>query len=132
MKRKMLVVTCIAVVFLAASVTAHASYQSDTPLYTIRMEQASSKMHFLPTEMTAFTYTAYKGCTIKYDITVENTNTTPDGTWFYNTCIHNTCTWPTCKWLTCDFFTCNYKTCGGDTCYLTCGKNTCWPFCQFS
>ena len=127
MDRKMLVVTCIAVVSLAASVTAHSSYQSDTPLYTVRMEQACSEMHFLPTATTAFTYTALQGCTLDYDIQkVENTDTTPNATWYnltycyftcyWRTCRYNTCNYPTCKRYTCEFITCEYYTCYWPTC----------------
>lgn len=53
---------------LVCTVTAvTASTQSvHTPLYRIRMEQASSEMHFLPTEANTFTYTAEKGCSLDY------------------------------------------------------------------
>ena len=52
-------------VCMATAVTAH-TQSVYTPLYTVRMEQASSGMHFLPTEANTFTLTAEKGCSFDY------------------------------------------------------------------
>jgi hypothetical protein len=54
----------MSVIFAALAVTVTASALPSTPLYTYRMEQASNKMHFLPTEMNGFTYIAEKGYTL--------------------------------------------------------------------
>jgi hypothetical protein len=100
-----------------------------TPLYTYRMEQYSSKMHFLSSEVTAFTYTAEKG----YNVHVADSGgplqeptvplTCPATC--SDTCL-NTCpdTCDTCS-ITCQC------TCP-DTCESTCTGTciTCYPpFC---
>lgn len=76
----MVIVICIVVVSLAASVTAYPPYQSDTPLYTVRMEQACSKMHFLPAAVNEITYTTTKGYTLDYGIPIVEGSDT-DGLW---------------------------------------------------
>ena len=139
MEMKMLAILCI-VVFIAASVTAHSPYQVNTPLYTVRMEQACSKMHFLPSEMNEITYTAHQKYTFDYtipqmggkDITAQCTMfSTVDCTCFYYTCFFYTCTWPTCYYKTCIYDTCFYDTCFYETCYYeTCNYYTCWPHCR--
>jgi hypothetical protein len=58
----------IVIVSLTIAVAAANSPAFSTPLYTVRMEQASSQMSFLPTEMNNFTYTTEKGYTVNYDI----------------------------------------------------------------
>ncbi len=111
----LLVVTCGA-----------ASSLTNTPLYTVRMEQQSSKMHFLPSAVNEFAYATEKGCTLNYTAGKECSgavllSTTPYNT-YCETCGPETCegTCETCE-ETCEE-TC-YPTCA-DTCPQTC-PNTC-------
>ena len=139
-KKILIIVTSVTVVFLAiAAVTAY-NRATDTPLYTVRMEQASSKMNFLPTAVNGFTYTAEKGYTLNYGIQgyggakplEPHTKVPPCETWETcdptcpNTCAAtcpNTCP-ATCP-DTCDGPTCP-STCDDPTCYVTsCGEYTC-------
>jgi hypothetical protein len=127
--------TVLAVTFLSAS-----SLAANTPLYTVRMEQASSKMHFLPIEVNGFTYTTEKGYHLNYDVMgycgVEplSTGKTCDP----ETCEIETCDEPTCPWScwqTCPYtcsptcpqtcpYTCDDPTC--ITCEPTCNEPSCW------
>ena len=128
MGKKMVAILCIVGVFLAASVTATQRYQSDTPLYIARMEQASSKMHFLPAAVNEITYTTTKGYTLDYDIPEMKGNDTEAHPihWDSNCWSCSTC------WLSCG------GSCGGHTCY-TC-LNSCvieycysyWSTCGFT
>lgn len=125
MGKKMVAILCIVGVFLAASVTATQRYQSDTPLYIARMEQASSKMHFLPAAVNEITYTTTKGYTLDYDIPEMKGNDTDAHP------IHWDDTWYTCDscWLSC-FRSCSKWTC--DSCNVTCVdtfQSTCSPTC---
>ncbi|MBU7025511.1 MAG: hypothetical protein HXS48_01115 [Theionarchaea archaeon] len=126
MDRKMMVIAAISVAVASLAITAVTAspWASDTPLYTFRMEQASSKMNFLPTEMNQFTYTAENGYTLDYEVVGYCSDVKPldTGVW---TCYYSTCGGPTC-WLTCPascYGTCNDPTCGSTcvTCPWTCG-----------
>lgn len=122
--QKMFVAVSMAFVLLAAAVVTATSCTGATPLYTIRMEQASSEKHFLPTERSSFTYTTENGCTVLYD--VEYCGTLPAA----ETIIGPTC-WDSCDG-TCDV-TC-WETCPNtceDTCPNTC-PNTCWYTCPYT
>lgn len=116
--------TVAAFVFFAAVVTASSFVASDTPLYSYRMEQASNKMHFLPTDMNTFSYNTEKG----YNLDFEVTGNPGDGildTWQTPwTCVFSTCVY-TCT--TCDAPTCP-DTCE-QTCPATCGW-TCGGSCD--
>ena len=115
----------LAIVFLAiAAVTASSGYSSNTPLYNIRMEQASSDSNFLPVEMNRFTYAAESGINLAYEA--------PEGTCFdaplatkLTQCLPEC---PPTEYSTCCetcMFTC-VSTCS--TCVSTCGStcvNTC-------
>jgi len=105
----------IALVSLAVAVTA-TSLGCNTPLYTVRMEQVSSKMSFLPTEMNEFTYTAEKGHNADYDLQADyDYSSLPLGG-------------PTCPytcWETCPNGICQEKTCGHPIC-----SPTCWYTCE--
>ncbi len=81
---------------------------SNTPLYTVRMEQESSKMNFLPTEVSAFTYTAERGYELTYDVHLQHS----EG-------VYATLSGPTC-YITCEP-TCAYWTCPYSSC-----KKPCW------
>ena len=131
-KKILIIVTSVTVVFLAiAAVTAY-NRATDTPLYTVRMEQASSRMGFLPTVVNEFSYTAEKGYTLDYSIQEHGgahpleppTESPPCETW--ETC-EGTCEtcWSTCP-RTCSY-TCPY-TCSS-TCPQTC-PNTCPSTCD--
>ncbi len=146
-----LAVTGMVLVLLAVTCVSASPWRSSTPLYTFRMEQASSKMNFLPTGMNAFTYTTqggydlnYKaaGCCIGAEIMITGVTCYDScgGTCEYtcwdtcvstcpNTCVStcpNTCvsTCPNTCVSTCN--TCSY-TCW-DTCGLTC-RYTCTKPC---
>ena len=121
-------VSCVLLVASAAT----ASSLPNTPLYTVRMEQASSKMNFLQTNMNGFTYTAENGCIVNYnaagycgaplEITVGKTC---DGTCVGEETCPYTC-YSTCP-STCDGYTCDDTSCQAtcNTCTHTCG--TCAP-----
>lgn len=57
----------IVLVPFAVPCVSASSGKPDAPLYTLRMEQASSGMNFLPTQVNNFVYTAEKGYTVNYD-----------------------------------------------------------------
>lgn len=133
MDRKMVIVAVVAVLFV---VCVSANSFVLTPLYTIRMEQASNSMHFLPTAVSEFTYTTEKGCILVYEghtsvnpleeptvpVTCPNT--------CYDTC-QSTCPY-TCE-STCDGATCEdtcQSTCEGPTCGGTCYGPTCKSTCM--
>lgn len=148
MKKMLLAVTGGVVVLLAVTAVAASSLAANTPLYTVRMEQASSKMNFLPTEKNGFIYTAEKGSNL--DCKAEGySGAEPLGNCTdYDTTCHVTCpvscygTCGTCQgqW-TCENTSCQ-PTCPGGTCSLTCvetcprtcdytceGGYTCYPIC---
>ncbi len=144
-KRKMLTAVVSVCAVLAVSTVIASSHVSDTPLFMYRMEQASSKMNFLPTAVNEFVYTAENGVTLGYNnpgnsgIPLEVTvGKTCEGTCIEPTCPHtcpNTCAGnPTCSstcpdtcGATCD--TCD-STC--DTCDSTCIGNTCADTCPLT
>ncbi len=108
MNRKMLIfIGGIAIVSIAVTAVTASSFSSYTPLYRVRMEEASSKMNFLPTVMNEFTYTAEKGCKLNYnsrgyDDATPLIMTWQRTCWFYPTCSYEcpetnqwTC-WDTC------------------------------------
>ena len=106
-KQTSIVVLSIATLIAVACVTA-SSWGGSTPLYTIRMEQASSKMNFLPTAMNAFTYTADNGSLLNCEPAAYCGNCIPLVSGGVNTC----------------------ETCPGHyTCYNTC-PDTCEPSCE--
>jgi hypothetical protein len=127
------VIILVAALLAVASVAASSGVEPNTPLYTLRMEQASSEMKFLPTGRNTFVYTSEKGCTLNYNISGGNFAEPLSSTLEYtcrdtcqytcyvdqNTCA-NTC-WDTCDsqwtcWYTCFQYTCI-------TCYAT---FVCW------
>jgi hypothetical protein len=67
-KRQKLSLAGVGVILVLCTVTAVTArgWTLHTPLYRVRMEQASSEMNFLPTDMSTFTYTAEKGYTLDY------------------------------------------------------------------
>ena len=93
--------------------TAMASPQiTDTPLYTYRMEQESSRMNFLATERNTFSYTAESGYELNYDTI---------GGWVFIRRIEIV----SCGGYVCFFaVACTYE---GGTCYYLLTCNTCNP-----
>ncbi|MBU7026897.1 MAG: hypothetical protein HXS48_08140 [Theionarchaea archaeon] len=53
-KKVSIAVVSMAVAFLAVTCVTASPRTSNTPLYTFRMEQASSEMNFLPTAVRVF------------------------------------------------------------------------------
>lgn len=134
-KQKMAIAVVGAVIALCAvtAVTAHSRIQN-TPLYTVRMEQASSQMNFLPTTMNEFIYSAESGCTLNCNASgysgAEPLMTHQADTfctcWPYCETTEYTCeSEPTCM-ITCD--TCIDPTCL-NTCFSTC-PDTCPNTCD--
>jgi hypothetical protein len=144
----------LAAVFLAVTCVTASSW-INTPLYTYRMEQVSSEMSFLPTELNKFSYTVENGYTVNYTFVsccganpmkppteVETCPETCDGetcpfTACGNTCgstcpntscgnTCDTCTQPTCE--TCE--TCSTCTTCSSTCSTCKGQDTCWDTCE--
>ncbi len=138
---------CLTLTFVTAT-TSH----SNTPLYTLRMEQVSSHMNFLPTAVNKFTYITEGGYTLKCRVCGRFDGVNPfapvtdepgctEAPMF--TCRETICvtTCPTCTNTcpnTCQV-SCNgtcyascYGTCYEQTyqvsCYGTC-YDTCWETC---
>lgn len=96
-----------------------------TPLFTLRMEQQSHEMNFLPTEINEFTYTAEMGHTLSYDagccnvspLDIEPTNEQNLCEYTVDTSCPDTClsTCPDTCVDTCPS-TCQGNTCEGSTC----------------
>lgn len=130
MNRKISVILCAAAALcIATSITG--SMWTSSPLYKLRMEQASNKMNFLPKSMNEFTYTTESGCNVNYCVGGCNVNPLEELTvqdTCPNTCDDYTCieTCPDTCLNTCSGDTCE-QTCS-DTCPLTCG-NTCQDTC---
>jgi hypothetical protein len=62
--RKILVAVVSVCAVLVVSTVIASSQISNTPLFTFRMEQASSEMNFLPTVVNGFIYTTENGYTL--------------------------------------------------------------------
>jgi len=60
------VVIGMAVLIFLASAAMASQQVTDTPLYTYRIEQASSKMNFLVTERNVYSYTTESGYELNY------------------------------------------------------------------
>lgn len=121
------VVSCV-VPFAAAN-----SLLTNTPLYTYRMEQASSRMNFLPIEKNSFTYAADGGYILNHEVLRCCGGVSPlmtEGSTCNPTCDEKTCI--TC--LTCaSCFLCETsETCDTcSTCNPTCSSATCsGPWCS--
>lgn len=111
-KRISILVASAVLVFLTVACVASSSWVSITPLYTYRMEQVSSRMNFLPTEVNTFAYTAENKYTLDHYVSGNYGDVKPLECSYYlttcaDTCIHTcnpTCDDPlTCKWSTCKF-----------------------------
>lgn len=135
-------------IILALSVTVTASPLAvDTPLYTVRMEQMSHKMHFLPTAVNGFDYIVEGAYNVNCDVVAYCAESLGDCTRHETTCLvtcpdscQGTC--GTCQGVvTCDDTSCQ-PTCPAytclDTCWETCdvwctvGGITCKPTCDLT
>ncbi len=126
-KRKLSIAVISVTALLAVTFVTAAPLASKTPLYTYRMEHASSKMNFLPTTMNGFIYTAGRGYTVNYN----NFECSECGGGGANPLAPYTCS--TCDWEICDGTicpTCTY-TCPG-TCWYTCVATSCPPKCPWT
>lgn len=129
------ILAVISIVTVSLAVTVTANFVPNTPLYTYRMEQASSQMNFLPTEINNFAYTTVTGSTLNYEITrycyvnplEEPTVPVTCPETCEETC--STC-YSTCEGSTCEG-TC-YSTCPNTcaTCEPTCEEPSCWNTCS--
>ena len=111
-------------VVLAVTAVIADSSLFNTPLYTFRMEQASSEMNFLPTELNKFDYNAENGYTMDHEVIMGYCIDGSSIQYTGYTCPPVTC--ETC--ITCPV-TC-YSTCVStctNTCVSTC--NTCVDTC---
>lgn len=116
--RKFIAVIGMAIISLFAAAANATSPASHTPLYTFRMEQKSSQMNFLTTEMNSFTYGAEKDYNLNYDI-LGCCNVIPLATVPITQC-ESTCP------ITCEE-TCE-ESCGGPETCSTCDprETSCW------
>lgn len=140
-KKASIAVIGVAIALVAATfVTASPRILLNTPLYTMRMEQASNKMNFFPTEKGGFTYNAETKSTLNYDVGIcYDVVEPPEPTPVPDTCEECRSVSYTCQWDTC-FQTCAntclstcYYTCA-DTCVYTCDTcvETCWNTCVYT
>lgn len=130
-RKKLMVVALIAATALIIATTVSASSFTGSPLFSLRMEQQSSKMNFLPAEIKGFTYAAESKSCLTLDMSLccnavplgpEPTSEQNPCEWTVQTCpltCLNTCP-QTCQ--TC--YTCLVETCP-NTCSFTCGGSTC-------
>lgn len=123
----------VAVAVLAVTCVSASISETNTPLYTLRMEQLSSRMNFLPVEKNGFTYTTEKGCQIDCgalgycSTTSAETDEACVEVITTRTCFSCVITcWYSC-WSTCNQETCE-NTCP-DTCNPTCDEQTCGFTC---
>lgn len=134
MDKKQISIAAASAAFLLAAALVTASTQTaNTPLYTIRMEQASSKMNFLPAAVNEFTYDTESGYNLVYGALgcrVDPVALTEIPCYLTDvTCVKTACLSCSTCGSTCGY-TCGC-TCGFtcDTCVATCG-NTCNPTCN--
>lgn len=133
----LIVLITVTIIFFAITCITATSYMksNETPLYILRMEQASSKMSFLPTVVSEFTYSTEKGYVLKCgpiraceEDFIESTEAPCDTretdglcTYYEITCGSSCETCETC-------YTCE-PSCGG-SCEPTC--STCPPTCPYT
>lgn len=120
------VVSAALVLLAVTAVTANPRTAFNTPLYTYRMEQASSNNKFLSTSASNFAYSAEKGYALDYSNFLECSgggDVQPLKPLTCMTCDEEICVGPTICNGTCS--TCQ----GQSTCCYTCG-NTCVSTCH--
>lgn len=141
-KKKISLVAVFAIVSLTLTCVTANSLTFNTPLYTLRMEQTSYRMNFLPTAVNGFTFIAEKGCKLTYsaygncstngycgganplatDVSCVQTHCDTCVTYSGERTCQLTCP-DTCV-TTCDDPTCPW-TCYQSTCEASCGQITC-------
>ena len=128
-KRKLSIAVISVTAILAVALVTATPLASKTPLYTYRMESASSKMNFLPTTMNSFIYTAEKGYTVYNNL--ECSECGGGASPLFLTC--NTCDLDLCDETICATCpaTCPYTCGGGSTCSSTCPA-TCPATCPIT
>ncbi|KYK28696.1 MAG: hypothetical protein HXS48_14125 [Theionarchaea archaeon] len=114
----------VVLVSLAVTCVSAASWTSNTPLFTMRMEQASSKMNFLPTEKIAFAYATESGYNLNCNAAAGTGELLGNCTDYDTTCL---LTCPDSCAGTCD--TCGGYTCDETSCQPTCPAGTCSATC---
>jgi hypothetical protein len=89
-RKKLMVVALVAATALIIATTVSASSFAGSPLFSLRMEQQSSKMNFLPTEIKGFTYAAEsKSClTLDMSLCCNAVPLGPEPTSEQNPCEH--------------------------------------------
>jgi len=142
-KQMSIVVISVSFVLLAATCVTASPWTRNTPLYTFRMEQASSKMNFLPTAVNGFIYTTEKGHDLGHNAAecCGCGGAQPLAPYTCATCNEEMCEVPTicgtcgtCYWMTtCHPNTCpwtDWPLCYETQRYPTCHWSTCyWPGC---
>lgn len=131
MDRRQMSAAGVAVLLLALAAVTAQSQAVTTPLYNIRMDQATSKMNFSPVKGSMFTYTTVKGCIFMYNVfggcanAPQSTESNPCPVTNQETCQRTCLTCPATCLPTCP------ATCGVtcDTCVVTCGS-TCPSTCD--
>ncbi len=136
-KKVSIAAVSMAVAFLAATCVTANSQTSNTPLYTFRMEQASSEMSFLPTAVNEFTYNTRDGFTLNYEFATDSDVARAPlmlgPTWWGETCEDPFCWYLLTSYQTCPdtcrtcytcLHTCPY------TCKFTCLGHTWWRMCE--
>ena len=124
-KRVSIAVISVSIMSLALACVTASPPTSNTPLYTFRMEQASSESNFLPTAVNEFTYNTKNGYTLNWGFVT-------DGSFPYNGSGGVFELWyPTQYWRehTCSKYqgTCIGLTCDIRTCICTCHYGIlCW------
>jgi hypothetical protein len=108
-------VSAVLVFIMVAAVMA-SSWTAYSPLYNLRMEQASAKMNFLPTAVNSFAYDTSKGFTLNHTVSGGQCEAVPLFTWAYTCNVEDE---------TCGYYTC-LNTCPA-TCPITC--STCPATC---
>lgn len=146
-KKMSVVLTGGIVAFLAMTCITALPRMTSTPLYTVRMEQASSEMNFLPTEMNTYVYTAAKGynlnCCITGRCSCSGGDVNPLLPYTCGTCDEYYCEEPThCGTCVTCYSTCQSScggtcsTCSGSTCEDTCYPTECdwtqWIDCNYT
>ncbi len=127
-QRILIAIIGVSVAFWAATAVTANPRTSNTPLYTLRMEQQSNELSFLPTEVNEFAYFAQEGYSLNYGA---------DGNCGCLGARYVVPRWPyTCG--TCDEYYCDEPThcgtcgtCGtcNSTCPYTCDDPTCPSTC---
>ena len=139
MHKRVVSLVVIGVIIVGCAALATATTGISTPLFTLRMEQASSGMNFLPTAVAQFMYVTEKGYTVVGLTSAVPLDTLTAPPTCPQTCDDLTCeeTCPHTCWNTCGL-TCSStcpQTCDvtcGSTCYTCPGGYTCYSTCPYT